>query len=286
MVGNINNKELKMKKLQLAIIGAGNIGIAIANGLVESGRFMAEDIRLTRRKVHLLDEMKKRNFKVSTDNISVVKNSKVIIIAVEPQQIDGVLEEIKPELKAGHHIVVSVVTGVYIKQISRKIGKRVTIVRAMPNTAIAVRESMTCMAADRADGSAIEIVKSIFDTVGKTLVIEEEKMVAATALGACGVAFFLRAMRAASQGGIEIGFHAHDALTIASQTARGAATLLLSTGHHPEYEIDRVTTPRGCTIAGLNQMEHEGFSSALIKGIIVSAEKATKLYTRPDSSQE
>jgi len=104
-------------------------------------------------------------------------------------------------------------------------------------------------------------------------------MIAATALGACGVAFFLRAIRAASQGGIEIGFHSKEALAIAAQTARGAATLLLAAKNHPEYEIDRVTTPRGCTIAGLNQMEHEGFSSAMIKGITTSAEKASKLYT-------
>jgi len=270
-----------VKKIRIAIIGAGNIGTAIANGLKESGRFATEDIILTRRKVELLAELKKQGFKVVTDNRQAVKNSKVIIIAVEPRQVDGVLKEISPVLEINNHILISVVTGIYIKQISRQIGKKITIIRAMPNTAIAVRESMTCIASDSADGPAIEIAKSIFDSVGQTLLIDEERMIAATALGACGVAFFLRAIRAASQGGIEIGFHAHDALTIASQTARGAATLLLSTKHHPEQEIDRVTTPRGCTIAGLNQMEHEGFSSALIKGITVSADKASKLYSPP-----
>ena len=107
-------------------------------------------------------------------------------------------------------------------------------------------------------------------------------MIAATALGACGIAFFLRAIRAASQGGIEIGFHSQDALAIAAQVAKGAATLLLSMENHPEHEIDRVTTPRGCTIAGLNRMEHEGFSSAMIRGITTSAERAAGLYTRAD----
>jgi pyrroline-5-carboxylate reductase len=102
-------------------------------------------------------------------------------------------------------------------------------------------------------------------------------VVPATALCACGVAFFLRSIRAASQGGIEIGFHPEEALFLAAQTARGAASLLLR-GGHPESEIDRVTTPRGCTIAGLNEMEHQGFSSALIKGILLSAEKADQLY--------
>jgi pyrroline-5-carboxylate reductase len=264
---------------RIAIIGAGNIGTAIANGLVESGRFLAQDITLTRRRVHLLNAMRQRGFNVEGSNREAVRGSTVILIAVEPQQIDTVLCEIAPDLVAGHHIVVSVVTGVTTEQIARQLGEGVAVVRAMPNTAISVRESMTCIASGSADGPALDVARSIFDTVGETLVIDEEEMIAATALGACGIAFFLRAIRAASQGGIEIGFHAADALRIAAQTARGAATLLLATENHPEHEIDRVTTSRGCTIAGLNQMEHEGFSSAMIRGITVSAEKASRLYT-------
>jgi len=267
-----------MEKLKIAIIGAGNIGIAIANGLVDSGRFAAADITLTRRKIHLLDQMQKRGFVVEKDNCVAVRQSKAIIIAVEPQQVNAVVAEIAPELKSGHHIVISIVTGASTAQIIQIIGNGIAVVRAMPNTAIAVRESMTCLASETASESDIAITKSIFDTVGKTIIITEEKMIAATALGACGIAFFLRAIRAASQGGIEIGFHSQDAIDIAAQTARGAATLLLKNSNHPEYEIDRVTTPRGCTIAGLNQMEHEGFSSAMIKGITVSAERASKLY--------
>lgn len=270
-----------MNRIRIAIIGAGNIGTAIANGLVKSGRFLAEDITLTRRRIHLLDGMKEQGFTIERDNREAVRKSKVVIVAVEPQQIDRVLAEIAPELKPGNHIIISVVTGVNTEHIIRQIGEGITVVRTMPNTAIAVRESMTCIASDRVDGPAVEVARSIFDAVGKTMVINEEEMIAATALGACGIAFFLRAIRAASQGGIEIGFHSQDALAIAAQTARGAATLLLATENHPEYEIDRVTTPRGCTIAGLNQMEHEGFSSAIIKGITVSADRASKLYTIP-----
>jgi pyrroline-5-carboxylate reductase len=266
------------KKRRITIIGAGNIGTAIANGLVESKRFAAADITLTRRTTHLLSELGKRGFGVEADNRRAVAGADVIILAVEPQQIDGVLQEIAPELKPGRHVLISVVTGVSTQQIARQLGAGVAIVRAMPNTAIAVRESMTCLASGPGDGATIDTARSIFDTVGKTVVIEEEEMIAATALGACGIAFFLRAIRAASQGGIEIGFHSQDALSIAAQTARGAATLLLSMQNHPEYEIDRVTTPRGCTIAGLNRMEHEGFSSAMIRGITTSAERASRLY--------
>jgi pyrroline-5-carboxylate reductase len=222
--------------------------------------------------------MGERGFVVERDNCRAVRNAEVIVIAVEPRQIDSVLHEISPELEPGRHMVISVVTGASTDQIGRQVGQDIAVIRAMPNTAIAVRESMTCLASGNADSEALDVARSIFDGVGTTLVIAEECMIAATALGACGIAFFMRAIRAASQGGIEIGFHAPEALTIAAQTAKGAATLLLETGHHPEYEIDRVTTPRGCTIAGLNQMEHEGFSSALIKGITVSADKAAGLY--------
>jgi pyrroline-5-carboxylate reductase len=114
--------------------------------------------------------------------------------------------------------------------------------------------------------------------MGQSIIIEEEMMSAATTLCACGIAFFLRAIRAASQGGVEIGFHAGDALRIAAQTALGAATLLTENKTHPEQEIDKVTSPKGCTIAGLNEMEHQGLSSAMIKGIKLSATIANNLY--------
>ncbi len=272
------------KRTRIAIIGAGNIGRAIANGLVASGQFSAPAITLTRRRTHLLEDMQARGFAVTSDNRRAVQQAQVVLIAVEPQQIDHVLIEIAPDLVPSQHVLISVVTGVTTARIAAQVGP-IPVVRAMPNTAIAVRESMTCLASNGTGNSALEIAQTIFGTVGKTLVIKEEEMTAATALGACGIAFFLRAIRAASQGGIEIGFHSEDALSIAAQTAKGAASLLLATGNHPEHEIDQVTTPRGCTIAGLNQMEHEGFSSAMIRGITVSAEKASRLYKDSEESR-
>ncbi len=137
---------------------------------------------------------------------------------------------------------------------------------------------MTCLAVRKGDEPELERAREIFDAVGATLVIDEELIVPATALCACGVAFYLRAVRAACQGGIEIGFHPADAIRMAAQTALGAAALVREHGKHPESEIDTVTTPRGCTISGLNEMEHRGFSSALIKGITTSAVKAESLY--------
>ena len=240
--------------------------------------FHPAQITLTRRKVHLLEHFRKRGVNVTDNNCDAIKRSDVIIIAVEPQQIDRLLEEIAADLSVEKHIVISVVTGVSTRQILGKTHENLSVVRAMPNTAISIRQSMTCLASESSNGEALKVAESIFNALGKSLQIEEELMGAATALGACGIAFFLRAIRAASQGGIEIGFSPAKALQIAAQTAKGASSLLLENQQHPEFEIDKVTTPRGVTISGLNQMEHDGFSSAMIKGIVTSANKAAKLY--------
>lgn len=263
----------------IAILGGGNIGRAIAIGLAASGKFAANRIAITRRKVELLDDLATQDFQILADNRIAVENSKVILIAVTPQQINDLLDDIKTIIDPKCHFLISVVSGVRIQEIINRIGQDISVVRAMPNTAIAIRESMTCIATTNGQRSQLEMTHEIFSTVGKTLTIDEDLMGAATALCACGVAFFLRAVRAASQGGIEIGFHADEAIVMAAQTARGAASLLLDgQQYHPEREIDKVTTPRGITITGLNEMEHRGFSSAMIKGITTSAEKAQKIY--------
>lgn len=265
-----------MSEKRVAIIGGGNIGLSIANGLVHSKLYKRNEIILTRRNIAPLSEYEQNGYVVSSDNINAVKESEIIIIAVQPQQMNELLEEIKDALEEGKHIIMSVVSGATISAIQNVINKKVSIVRAMPNTAIAIQESMTCLSSD--DKEALESAEKIFNTLGTSLVIKEELMGPATALCACGIAFFLRAIRAASQGGIEIGFHAEEAILMAAQTAKGAASLLLENKNHPENEVDKVTTPRGITISGLNQMEHHGFSSAMIKGIVTSAEKAAKIY--------
>jgi len=269
---------LMMKVSRIAILGAGNIGTAIANGLVSAGLLPPEKITITRKRIELLEPYRKRGFRVMRDNRRAVREGGVVVIAVQPQQLDDLLSEIRPSLRPEKHVVISVVSGASIAAIKKHVGEEVAVVRAMPNTAIAIRESMTCLSSDSNGSPTLAIAHEIFGAVGKTIVIEEELMIPATALGACGIAFFLRAVRAASQGGIEIGFHSEEALLIAAQTAKGAASLLLSRENHPEIELDKVTTPRGCTISGLNQMEHSGFSSALIKGIVTSADKAAALY--------
>ncbi|MCX6292479.1 MAG: pyrroline-5-carboxylate reductase [Bacteroidetes bacterium] len=271
---------MKTELPEIAILGGGNIGLSLANGLVRSGKYKAADITVTRRSNEHLSEISKLGFSATTDNRAAVTGAGLIVIAVLPQQLNELMKTIAPAVDEKKQVIVSVVSGVTTGDICRQLGKNVQVVRAMPNTAIAIGESMTCISSSGTSAENLQIVKSLFETVGKVIEIHEELMTSATALNACGIAFFLRAIRAASQGGVEIGFHADEALQMAAQTAKGAASLILKNHSHPENEIDKVTSPKGCTIAGLNEMEHEGFSSALIKGIITSSKKAGELYTK------
>ncbi|OON69658.1 pyrroline-5-carboxylate reductase [Hymenobacter sp. CRA2] len=264
--------------LRLAVLGSGNIGLALAKGLVKAGMAAPADITLTRRSTTALAPLAQAGYATGTDNRAAIEQAELVVLAVLPQQLNQLLDDIRPNLDPARRLLVSVVSGVSCHEIRQRVQLPVRVVRAMPNTAIAIGQSMTCIATDDAPAADVALVEQLFNTVGVSLRINEELMTSATALCACGVAFFLRAIRAASQGGTEIGFHAHDALKMAAQTAKGAADLLLQLASHPEQEIDKVTSPKGCTIAGLNEMEHQGFSSAMIKGIKVSADKAGKLY--------
>ncbi len=261
---------------KIAIIGGGNLGTAIAEGLLKSGFSTPEDITITRRNTNELQPLKNAGLHVTSNNKEAVKNSDVIIVAVKPFQLKEVIDGFKDELQPGKHILVSVVTGIFIEDMQNAVKKNIPFFRAMPNTAIAIRESMTCISYNGATEQQIDFIKNLFEKLGKVAIIDEKLMDAATVLGACGTAFAMRYIRANIQGGIEIGFSAATASLIAAQTVKGAADLLLQKGAHPEQEIDKVTTPKGCTIAGLNEMEHQGFSSSLIRGVITSYNKILK----------
>jgi len=250
----------------IAILGSGNIGISLAKGLLKASYAQAGQITLTRRNVSNLNLLAEQGFLISADNASAVAAADIVVLAVLPQQLNQLLDQIRPTVDGQKQVFISVASGVSCIDIRSKLGDEVQVIRAMPNTAIAIGQSMTCVATDNASKENVEEVVRMFETVGAVVKINEDLMTAATALCACGIAFFLRAIRAASQGGVEIGFHADD--------------LLLQMQSHPEQEIDKVTSPKGCTIAGLNEMEHNGFSSSLIKGIKLSALQAGALYKK------
>jgi pyrroline-5-carboxylate reductase len=261
--------------MKIAIIGGGNLGTAIAEGLLKSKFCKAADIIITKRNTATLKPLAGKGINITANNNEAVKKSELVLLAVKPFQIAEVISSIKKDITP-KHVLVSVITGVSLTDLATMAKKKVALFRAMPNTAIAIQESMTCISHENATKAQIDFVKDLFETVGKVVMIEDKLMDAATVLGACGTAYAMRYIRANIQGGIEIGFSSAVANVIAAQTVKGAAELLLQKGTHPEQEIDKVTTPKGCTIAGLNEMEHQGFSSSLIKGIATSYNKIVK----------
>ena len=248
------------------------MGSAIAIGLVKSGFVQAADISVSDRKESSLQNMQKLGVNAFHDNLEAAKNADVIIVAVKPYHIEAVIHEIRP-LLTPQKIFISIVAGVGINDLNKMAGNHVPVFRVMPNTAIALQESLTCISANGNTEPYKKYVTELFDKLGKTVEINEELMAAATVLSSCGIAYALRYMRAAMQGGIEIGFSAELAQFITAQTVKGATELILQSGNHPEREIDKVTTPMGVTITGLNEMEHKGFSSSLIQGVLASYKK-------------
>ncbi|MFL1896584.1 pyrroline-5-carboxylate reductase [Aquimarina sp. 2-A2] len=260
----------------LAIIGGGNLGKSIISGLLTSGLFGTTQITVSGKSKNNLTAIKQTfNVVVSQSNTEAIQNAKWILLCVQPKQLASVLDEIKETIHPDQ-MLISTVTGVGIQEINKVLPYN-KVIRVMPNTGASKKMSMTCIAANNECAEELKTVEKMFSTIGKTLVIEEPLMQAATVLGASGIAFFLRFLRAMIQGGIQMGFHPHEAQIIAVQTAMGAATLVSENGTHPECEIDKVTTPQGCTIQGLNEMEHQGLSSSVIKGVMASYEKINSI---------
>lgn len=254
---------------KIAIIGCGNLGLSILNGLLNDGT-PASNIVATRRNVDSLNHLNETGVTLTSDNAEAIKNSEIIIVGLKPYTILDVLAELREHFDPQKHVIVSLATGISLDQIQAVIQSPTPVFRAMPNTGADVGMSMTCICGKSDNSSNADIVKQCFNSIGETIIIDESLMDSATVLGACGIAYVLRFIRAMIQGGVQIGFDAKTATNIVTHTVQGAAELLIKNGEHPEFEIDKVTTPKGCTIAGLNEMEHNGMSSALIKGIVTS----------------
>lgn len=264
-----------MTAQNISIIGGGNMGTAIAEGLIRSGVFAPGQITISDIRHKHLEHLKAKGVQLVSDNAEAVRNAHILLLAVKPYHVNQILEQVKPSLDLNKHIIVSIAAGVSCTQIQEQLG-RFPIFRLMPNTAIAIQQSITCISSLNATKEQENLIVDILNHLGKTAIISEDLMNAATVLGSCGTAFALRFLRASMQAGIEIGFNSELAQLISAQTLLGAAQLILESGKHPEQEIDKVTTPQGITIVGLNEMEHQGFSSALIKGVITSYNKLKK----------
>ncbi|MCC5936504.1 MAG: pyrroline-5-carboxylate reductase [Lunatimonas sp.] len=258
------------KDFKIAIIGCGNLGLSIVNGLLDSPEFTGKNLVVTKRHPESLFYLQSQGITVLADNKEAAKDADLVVLGVKPYNVSTVLKEIKPVLSKDKQVVVSLATGITLEFMADHLEPGTTIFRVMPNIASDIQASVTCLCGANFSEEAESMVRKVFTCIGICITIEEHLMEAATVLGASGIAFVLRFMRAMTQGGIQIGFDAKTANRIVTQTVIGAAELIQKKGLHPEAAIDKVTTPKGCTIEGLNEMEHHGFSAAMVRGVLAS----------------
>ncbi len=259
--------------MKISIIGAGNMGGAIARGLAHSNLEVA--IAVADLALDKLDELKQEYpaIKTSTNSSEIIEGADVVLLAVKPWLVQPILTSIAQNIDFSKQVLLSIAAGVSIDDLKSWVGNddQAVIFRAIPNTAISIHQSMTFVChSSNASTEQVAMVKSIFDELGKAAVIEERLMSAATSLCSCGIAFAMRYVRAATEGGVELGIYPDQSKEYVLQTLRGAIELLEATGNNPEVEIDKVTTPGGITIKGLNAMEANGFTNAVIQGLKAS----------------
>ena len=253
--------------MKLAIIGAGNIGGAVARGWYRHNPQM--EVSVSGVHWEKLNKIKDDcpSFNVMIDNRRVVGDADIVILAVKPWQVKGVINEVH-DLLTSNKILISFAAGVTLANLKEMVGgcSVKNIFYIIPNIAAEFGESMTFICpTDETDKEASATVKKLFEAVGSVFVCQEKLIAPGMLMASCGIAYVMRFLRAQTEAGVEMGFYPKDALQIAIQTMKGASELLHSTGEHPEAAIDRVTTPAGYTIKGLNEMDHTGFNSAVIK---------------------
>ena len=265
--------------MKVAIIGAGNMGGAVARGLVKGTLVQTSDIYVSNPSTPKLEALKGEfpEVNTTTDNCAAAVAADLVILAVKPWKVVEVLEELKPHLDYSRQAVASMVGGLGIAQLSEWLDKGDGVLPAtyilIPNTAIATMSSMTFISSARSTAERDNLLLAVFDELGKAMLIDESAMPAATSLASCGIAYAFRYIRAAMEGGVELGIRADEAKSIVMQTLRGAVDVLEASGAHPEAEIDRVTTPGGLTIRGLNAMEAAGFTHSVIEGLRASTKR-------------
>lgn len=260
--------------MKISIIGAGAMGGAIVEGLLRSHYVEAGNLCVSDASQQAVERFAKSGVNITTDNKVAAMDSDLVVVVVKPWLVEQVLEQIKEVLDYNRQQLVVVAAGIkgeQLKQWMQKDGALPSMFLCIPNIAIAQLTSMTFLVAVATESQHTEQVKAMFDAMGKTIITEEKLLGAGTTLASCGIAYAMRYIRAAAEGGVELGFKANDAKNIVMQTMKGAVELLEATGLHPEAAIDLVTTPGGVTIKGLNEMEHNGFTSSVIKGLKAGA---------------
>ena len=257
--------------MKIAIIGAGNMGVAIARGLAKGSLLKVEDITVSNPSQGKLEALKAEfpDMQVTADNGKAVAGADIVVLAVKPWMVGEVLHKL--QLKETQ-MLISIAAGIKLGELWQLLGQKGNpLFRVIPNTAISEMQSMTLVSCSQASQEQIQLVLDVFSEMGLAMLIPEEKMAAATAMTSCGIAYALKYIQAAMQAGIELGVRPKDGMRMVAQSLKGAAELILANDTHPCVEIDKVCTPGGLTIKGINQLEHDGFTSALINAIKASA---------------
>ncbi|NDV83887.1 pyrroline-5-carboxylate reductase [Bacteroides sp. 51] len=258
--------------MKIGIIGAGNMGGAIARGLTQGTLIAPKDITVADLAQDKLNELKAFNpdIQVTTNNQSAITDADLILIAVKPWLVKEVITNLQIDLKK--QIVVSVAAGIPFSEYISWLGESAILFRLVPNTAISELESMTLIASHNATKEQEKLIISLFDEMGLAMLIPEKQIPATTALTSCGIAYVLKYIQAGMQAGVEMGIYPKDAMKMVAQSVKGAAELILNNDTHPSVEIDKVTTPGGITIKGINELDHAGFTSAIIRAMKRSSE--------------
>ena len=247
------------------------MGGAIARGLAKGSLVRVEDIRVSNPSPGKLEALKAEfpDMQVTADNSEAVAGADIVVLAVKPWMVGEVLHKL--QLKETQ-MLISIAAGIKLGELWQMLGQKGNpLFRVIPNTAISEMQSMTLVSCSQASQEQIQLVLDIFSEMGLAMLIPEEKMAAATAMTSCGIAYALKYIQAAMQAGIELGVRPKDGMRMVAQSLKGAAELILANDTHPSVEIDKVCTPGGLTIKGINQLEHDGFTSALINAIKASA---------------
>jgi pyrroline-5-carboxylate reductase len=276
---------LKLSDKKLAVLGAGKLGGILLRAYLKQGLFVAKRVTATvKHGEKAAARAKQLCVAVTTDNRKTVKGADVILLAVKPQAVEEVLQEIAPEIGA-QTLLVSVAASVptsYLEQqlaaASSRKHNEVPVVRAMPNTPAAVGCGMTAICRGAHAGPAhLEIARSMFDAVGRTVVLDEKHMDAVTGLSASGPAFAYIILESLAEAGVKVGLPRDVATLLAAQTMKGSASVVLETGDHPALLKDAVTTPAGCTIDGILELEEGKLRVTLIKAVVKATSRAGEL---------
>jgi len=266
---------------KVAVLGAGKLGGIILQALLREVLLSKELTRATvRHSDRALRLAENLGIEVGTDNAKAVQGADIIFICVKPQTVQEVLEEIRPHISPGQ-LVISVAASVPTSQIESVLGVKTAVVRAMPNTPCAIGAGMTGLCKGRyVSGEEIALACSLFDVVGKTVVVDEKHMDAVTGLSASGPAFIYIILESLAEAGVKVGLPRDIATLLAAQTTLGAAKVVLETGDHPALLKDAVTTPAGCTIDGIMELEEGKLRVTLIKAVVKATQRAKELaYT-------